>query len=316
MKAESPLVISVGSQAPITVAGSPVLCPGLNAQYLGGNQASAFALASHVHVASDVQNGTFVGERLGSGSLVGLKALFSGGSGGSQSVWRSIQTSDLVGVTDFTVDYLLPAMDPAQARAALEAAAAVHTHATADVTSGVFDVARVGSGSSTSAAKLLFGSNVVGGSPQWRTPVVADIQGAVGFAGSPTTGRIPYWSAPGTLSNSPFACVGSPVSSVTTDADFGTNGTVTCTDLVLNYAAATQFKANVYAKTKAILQGSASVTVTPNDGAQTLTLESTGSGGVTPPTTPANAVKVWVVNAAGDDGDWYTLTGDNVYAGA
>lgn len=315
LKISSPIIISEFGAPPITVP-SGILCPGLNAEYLNGHPSSDFASAFHTHDAADFASGVFIGERLGSGSLVGLKALFAGGSPGSTSIWRQIQPSDLSGISAFITDNLFPAVDASQARSAIGAAASVHQHTTADITSGVFAVDRVGSGGAVSAAKILFGSNVGGGSGQWRTPTVADVTGAVGFAGTPTTGRIPYWSAPGTLSNSPFACVGSPVSSVTTDADFGTNGTVTCTDLVLNYAAATQFKANVYTKVKSIVQGSGSVTVTPNDGAQTLTLESDGSGGVTPPTTPANAVKVWVVNADGDGGDWYTLTGDNVYVGS
>ena len=313
LKIKSPLVISVGSSAPITVA-SGILCPGLNSQYLNGLQSTDFAPYVHTHVASDITNGVLAGERVGSGSLVGIKALFSGGSPGSGSSWRAIQTSDLSGVTDFMVDYVLPAMDASQARAAIEAAPSVHVHNAADVTSGIFSVDRVGSGGTTSAAKVLFGSNVSGGAGQWRTPGFADITGAVGFSGSPTTGRIPYWTSPGVLGNSPFNCVGDPVSSVTTDADFGTNGSVTCNDLVVNYSGATNFKSSVYTKAKAIITGSASVTVTPNDGAQTLTLTSTG--GSSPPTSPANAIKVWVVNSGATGGDWYTLTGDNVYAGA
>lgn len=203
MKVNTPLVISVGSQVPISVIGSALMCPGLNAQYLGGYQASDFAQAFHTHDASDFASGVFIGERIGNGSLVGVKALFSGGSAGSESVWRSIAASDISGVSSFIADHLLPAVDAGQARSAIGAATAVHTHTTADVTSGVFDVARVGSGSSTSAAKILFGSNVVGGSPQWRTPGVADIQGAVGFAGSPTVGRLPIWSTSALLGSSP-----------------------------------------------------------------------------------------------------------------
>lgn len=72
--------------------------------------------------------------------------------------------------------------------------------------------------------------------------------------------------------------------------NFGTNGSVTCHDLVVNYAAAVNFKSSIYTKVKSIVTGSASVTVTPNDGAQTLTLTSTGGGGVTPPTTNAGDV--------------------------
>lgn len=275
LKIKSPLVISVGSSAPITVA-SGILCPGLNSQYLNGMQSTDFAPYVHTHVASDITNGVLAGERVGSGSLVGIKALFSGGSPGSGSSWRAIQTSDLSGVTDFMVDYVLPAMDASQARAAIEAAPSVHVHNAADVTSGIFSVDRVGSGGTTSAAKVLFGSNVSGGAGQWRTPGFADITGAVGFSGSPTTGRIPYWTSPGVLGNSPFNCVGDPVSSVTTDADFGTNGSVTCADLVLDASdsgAAVSFRSSVFTRVNSIIQGSPSISITRNPGDQTLTLD-------------------------------------------
>lgn len=308
LKVESPLLIGTGpAVAPITIP-STVLCPGLNAEYVGGYSESNLSKVGHTHTTSEVASGVFVGERLGTGSLFGVKALFAGGSVGSASVWRSITSADLGDITDFVRDYFLPAMDDTQARAAIGAAKSVHEHAASEITSGVFKVARLGSGDATSLNKVLFGSSS-GGTGQWKSLVVADVSGAVGFSGSPTTGRIPYWTSPGILGNSPFNCVGSPVSSVTTDADFGTNGSVTCNDLVVNYAAAVNFKSSIYAKVKSIVTGSASVTVTPNDGAQTLTLTSTGGGGVTPPTSNAGDVYVWVVDSPAGSGQWLKLVG-------
>ena len=92
-------------------------------------------------------------------------------------------------------------------------------------------------------------------------------------------------------------------------ADIGTSGKVIATDVTVDESNAADFKGAVYRKVKSVITGSSSVTVTPNDGAQTLTLTSSGGSWATPPATPANAVYVWVVNATGTGGDWYQLTG-------
>lgn len=307
LKVESPLLIGTGpAVAPITIP-STVLCPGLNAEYVGGYTQSQLAKTGHGHTAAEVTTGVFTGFRLGSDYSNGFKALFAGSSVEDPPRWKYIDTSDVQGISSYMRDSVLPA-DATGVLFALGAAPASHGHFASEITSGVFKVARLGSGDTTSLNKVLFGSSS-GGTGQWRSLVVADVSGAVGFSGSPTTGRIPYWTAPGTLGNSPFNCVGDPVSSVTTDANFGTNGSVTCNDLVVNYAAAVNFKSSIYTKVKSIVTGSASVTVTPNDGAQTLTLTSTGGGGVTPPTSNAGDVYVWVVDSPAGSGQWLKLVG-------
>ena len=307
LKVVSPIRIETGPAiAPITVP-STVLCPGLNAEYVGGYNQSQLAKTGHVHTTSEVTTGIFTGSRLGSDYSNGFKALFAGSSVADPPRWKYIDTADVQGISSYMRDSVLPA-DATGVLLVLGAAPASHGHNASEISAGVFKVARLGSGDTTSLNKALFGSSS-GGTGQWRSIAVGDVSGAVGFSGSPTTGRIPYWTSPGILGNSPFNCVGSPVSSVTTDADFGTNGSVTCNDLVVNYAAAVNFRSSIYTKVKSVITGSASVTVTPNDGAQTLTLTSTGGGGVTPPTTSAGDVYVWVVDNPAGSGQWLKLVG-------
>ena len=303
---ENFITIDSGTVPPIVVT-SNQMCAGLNVEFLGGYRAADFAIASHTHPASAITSGYLALARLGEGTPAARRALLVNGSV-TNGAWSPLVLTDLSDSTAFGRS-LAQAADAAAGRSLLAASALGHTHDAAEVVTGTFAVARLGSGSG-STSHVLVGNANAAFSGQWKQLAYSDVTNAVGNFGS-TPGRIPYWSGPGQLSDSPFLCVGSPVSSVTTNADFGTNGSVTCTDLVVNYAAASQFKANIYTKTKSILQGSASVTVTPNDGAQTLTLTSTG--GSSPPTSPANAVYVWVVNGTATGGAWYQLTGDNVY---
>ncbi len=203
-----------------------------------------------------------------------------------------------------------------------------HEHEAADVTSGVFAAARIGSGIASSNRALFAAPG--GGTGEWRNisaydvtdltdygiglaqtldaaaaraylgaassshaHVVGEVAGAAGVSAS-TVNRIPYWSGPGVLGDSPLVVGGD---SVTTDMDFGTNGTVTCSDLVVNYDAATSLKSSIYNKVKSVVQGSSSVTVTPNDGLQTLTL--TASPGSSLPAVPAGDATYVLVRSGG-----------------
>lgn len=212
----------------------------------------------------------------------------------------------------------------------------VHTHVASAITEGVFSAGRLASGVGSSQ-RVPFATG--GATAEWRnisaydvtdltdfgiglaqttTPgearayigaaasshshVVGEVSGAVAYSAS-TFNRIPFWSGTGVLGNSPLRVAGL---SIETDANFGTNGTVTCSDLVVNYDAATSFKSSIYNKLKSTIQGSSSVSVASNDGLQTLTLTATG-GGSTPPTGTAG-VFVWVVTTPGS-GQWLPLVG-------
>lgn len=294
--------IASGGSPPLAVDSS-ALCANLNADFLDGREAVSFADAEHYHDAQYVNSGTLTQERVGSGVGSPIKALFGHPAPGNPATWRTITLADIPEITDYAWG-IVGAIDPDAARSVLLAAANVHTHVAPEVVDGVFDVDRLGSGGDASAPKVLFGSNADGGSGQWRTPTVLDVQLAAGVVAGAETNRITYWAAPGWLYNSPLIVQGT---GVVTAGNFGTEGSVTCTDLVVNYAAATSFKSSVYTKIKAVVQGSGSITVTPNDGLQTLTL--TSSGGASPPTTNADDVYVWVVDNPAGAGQWLKLVG-------
>lgn len=310
IKVGAQLAVSSGGLPPLTVDSS-VLCAGLNADLLDGLNASAFALVSHEHAAADVTSGTFPAARTGSNPING-RWLYTDGL---NSAWTTLTIGLINGVSSLGAE-LVGATTEAGARNVIQAAPAVHTHTAVDVTAGVFDVDRLGSGGGTSGGKVLFGTNVDGSSGQWKQIVSTDVLfGATVLPDLPVN-YLPYWVAPGVLGNSALQFSGTDTitdgafiaqGTIVSYADIGAAGTVTCNDLNVNYAAATYFKSAVYNKVKATVVGSGSVTVTPNDGLQTLTL--TSSGGSTPPTTPANAVYVWVVNATADGGDWLQLLG-------
>lgn len=302
------MAISVGAQLAVSSGGLPplvvnssALCSGLNADLLDGLHAAAFAPASHVHSATAITSDTLASARAGSDPINGRWLR----TNGTSSAWTTLSIGLVSGVSSLGAELVGAATEEA-ARNVIQAAPSVHPHTAVDVTAGTFAVERLGSGSVTSGSKVLKGSDVEGGSAQWSGLQFTDVAFAVG-ATTTTINRIPYWFAPGFLKDSPFVVGGSSVTMVG-GGDFGTNGTVTCNDLIVNYAAATTFKGSVYTKVKSVITGSASVTVTPNDGAQTLTLTAAG-GGSSPPTTPANAVYVWVVNSTADGGEWLQLLG-------
>lgn len=278
---------------PLTVT-STGMCPNLNAQYLGGLDESAFSRVGHSHDAGAIVSGYIGVARLGTGSPSSATALFGDGQ------WRQIQSTDISATTEFG-RRLINKADDASARSYIGAAAIAHTHTAVDVTSGTFTVERLGSGSS-SATHVLCGNSNSTQAGQWRVLGYADVSSAVG-RGTSTIFRVPYWSSSGVLSDSPLVVGGS---SVTTDSDFGTNGNVTCTDLVVNYASATQLKSSIYSKVKSTLQGSGSVSVSANDGAQTLTL--TASSGL--PSVPGGSDGPYVLVKSGGAYSWQKLVGD------
>lgn len=322
------LAVSSGGLPPLVV-NSSALCLGLNADLLDGLHSTAFAPASHVHSATAITSDTLASARAGSDPINGRWLR----TNGTSSAWTTLSIGLVSGVSSLGAELVGAATEEA-ARNVIQAAPSVHTHTAVDVTAGTFAVERLGSGSVTSAAKVLRGSDVVGGSAQWYGLQFTDVAFAVG-ATTTTVGRLPYWFAPGFLKDSPFLVGGSSVTMVG-GGDFGTNGTVTCNDLIVNYAAATNFKTNVYTKVASTVLGSASVVATPNGApaVQTVTIGLSGdsaspgnsklygtnasgvkgwyaqpAGGSSPPTTPANAVYVWVVNSTADGGDWLQLLG-------
>lgn len=289
----SPVLIDAQG-VPITVTATG-MCPNLNAEYLGGLHASDFATLAHTHDGGAIVSGYVGVARLGVGIPDSTKVLFG------DATWRTIQSSDILGPTEFG-RRLIAKADDAAARAYMGCAAVSHYHLASDITAGTFVVERLGAGASSSAHVLVGNANpLLAG--QWKALGYGDVVNAVGKSAS-TTNRIPYWSSPGVLGDSPLLVGGS---SVTTDANFGTNGTVTCTDLVVNYAEATQLKSSIYTKAKSVLQGSASVAITPNDGAQTLTLTATGS---TLPSPPTGSDGPYVLVKSGASYSWQQLVGD------
>lgn len=296
--------------APLVVESS-VRCDGLNADLVDGHHASEFALSSHLHSASDIDRDYFATARLGEGTATGNKVLFAKADG-TRGEWRNVSAYDVTDLTDFGIG-LAQTLDAPSARTYLGAAPVSHTHHADEVNAGILSVARLGSGTS-SAGHVLFG-HPSGGTGFWKTLSYSDVNGSVGY-GSSTAYRIPYWGSVGRLENSQIVYDPSYTRGVVRGyvnlgtADLGTSGNLYFTDIGdIDESLAVNFKSIVYRKIKATITGSGSVTVTPNDGAQTLTLTSTGGGGSTPPTTPANAVYVWVVNSGATGGNWYQLTG-------
>jgi hypothetical protein len=296
MTIKAPVTIDC-SGVPITVTATG-MCPNLNAEYLGGLRAADFAPVSHEHEGDDITSGYIGKARLGTGTPTSATALF--GDGVTNAVWRAVRMSDVTETSVFG-RALVNKATSTEALDHIGAAAASHYHHTSQVTDGTFSVTRLGEGLSSSSHVLV--GNVFSAQPgQWRILTYADVSSAVGVTAA-TVNRIPVWTSGGTLGNSPLVVGGS---SVTTDADFGTNGTVTCTDLIVNYSAATQFKSSIYTKAKSVVQGSASVTVTANDGAQTLTLTASGM------TEPTGADGAYVRVKSGSSYSWQRLVGDGL----
>ena len=306
MRYESQLEIS--TDGPPIVVDSYQRCVGLNADMVDGLHAISFAPSSHTHDAASIITGVLDNERLAGGTIAQGKGLLIRSG---VKTWDHIYGGDIVDLTAFGVS-LAQQVDAAAARTLLGVPATLHTHDAASIVTGVVAAPRLGSGAS-SAAHALFGNPNNGGG-FWKVPSYTDVTSAVGYDSS-TAYRVPYWSSNRVLANS--AMVWDPTYTrgivrgyLNLDAaDIGTSGKVIATDVTVDESNAADFKGAVYRKVKSVITGSPSVTVTPNDGAQTLTLTSSGGSGATPPTTPANAVYVWVVNATGTGGDWYQLTG-------
>lgn len=316
---EAALSINSGPYPPLTVNGSPsILCPGLNVEFLGGYTASAFALADHDHITSDIISGIFDPGRLGGSPAFGRFLKVGPGDSG---LWTQFMASDISNATTIGKN-VLTAETQSDARYAISAAAATHEHTTAAITQGVFPVERLGSGASSST-HVLVGNSTLTSSGQWKTLSYTDVGSAAGYASS-TAYRIPYWGlVSGRLETSPlvydpFYSRGGVRGYVNLGtADLGTSGNLYFTDIgEINEADAVNFKSIIYRKIKAVLQEGDDIDFAYDDGNQLITLQPTGGSGSTPTTSPADTIKVWVVNSTATGGDWYTLTGDNVYAGA
>lgn len=267
--------------------GSSALIPSLNADLLDGYHASAFAASSHEHSATAITSDVLAAARLAT-EAPNLSRFV--GYNGSEPVWKQPTIADIAGVSDLGAN-LCGASTDAVARSILDAAQTYHTHNAIDITAGVFRVARLAPMPS-SPSKYLAGHSLETGQAQWKQIHYSEVFGAVGYSAG-TAGRITYWAYPGVLADSPLV-VGS--GQITTTNDFGTTGVITGNDLVVNYAAAEQFKSSVYNKVKATLVGGSNVSITPNDGLQTLTIASTATG---VPTLPVSDGAYVLVIASG-----------------
>lgn len=200
MNFESPVVIT-GPDAPLQVS-SQVMCQGLNVEFLGGYRASAFAQLVHPHKASDVTEGVFNPSRLGSrvGELTGK---FLGVDGSGFGEWRKITVPELAGITQAGID-LVAKTSPDAMRDYLVAAAAVHEHSAARITSGTFPTKRLGgiSNGVISSSYVLRGAESADSAGYWGQLAYTDVSGAAGFSTS-TVGRLPIWSAAALLGSSP-----------------------------------------------------------------------------------------------------------------
>lgn len=104
---------------------------------------NAKANTSHTHAASDVTSGTFSTARLGSGTADSTKYLRGDGS------WQTVSASTAWGGITGTL------ADQTDLNTALAGkAAASHTHAASDITSGVIATARLGTGTANSTKFL------------------------------------------------------------------------------------------------------------------------------------------------------------------
>lgn len=303
---ESQIRINSGPYPPISVNGSPsFICAGLNVEFLDGHRAADFALATHTHSTGSIISGTFDPQRLGDDPVAG-KFLRVGPD--ELGKWTSLVVAHL---TDSTAigRALVSATTQSNARSVIDAAQASHNHSTAHITQGTFSVERLAPGTS-STSHVLVGNTTPTGSGQWKVLGYTDVNGAAGIAGS-TVNKIPYYSAVGVLSDSPFTVVGVPPSSVTTVADFGTTGTVTCRDIVLDYTLATSLKLTVFNYLLGILLEGDNIELTPGDlGAQTIRIDSTG-GDSDLPELPTSDGPYVLVRESGVF-SWRKLVGDGV----
>lgn len=250
--------ISSGTAPPLVVNSSAQVY-NLNASYLEGYPASAFAPASHVHAGEAITSGRVSTARLADAGTPLYRNFLTGGTA-EKGAWRSLETADLPWLTDFTAGFLTNVDDASEARALIGAAASVHTH------------------------------------------TVSEVSGAAAV-GSSTVPFLPYWTASGVLGVSPVRVNSAALGHI------GVVGTITCNDLDVNYVGGSAFRGAVYNLIKAKVLGSASVTVTPNDGAQTVTL--TATPGSSLPAVPAPDAPYVMVREGGVL-SWRPLVGDGV----
>lgn len=185
---------------PIQVA-SQVMVPNLNVEMLGGFRAADFAAASHTHAASHITQGFLATARLGSGSATATTFLSTSGGFG---LWRNILLSDIPEITAVGTA-LAVSTTQAAGRAAISAAAAVHTHDALDVVSSVFQIARLGSGAAGSGSKYLRGGPVDASQGQWAQIAASEVSGAARFDSAPISARVPIWTGTtGVLVSSPI----------------------------------------------------------------------------------------------------------------
>jgi hypothetical protein len=115
---------------------------------------TTFAPSAHVHAAADITSGVMATARLGTGTPSAANYLRGDGA------WTAAPTDLVTSVFGRTGAVTALASD--YTPAFIGAAAAVHTHAAADITSGVMAVARLGTGTPSA-------SNYLRGDGSWQT---------------------------------------------------------------------------------------------------------------------------------------------------
>lgn len=286
-----PITIDIGTTSAPIFSSSSVMCPGLNVEYLGGLRASAFAPISHTHDASAIVSGVLAANRVALGTP--LTRMVPAHDGTTQ-IWRQLTTQDLPDVSAFGRSLVGLGTAP-DVRSYIDAAATDHYHHASRINAGILSMDRLGSytGSPSSSYVLAVGS--IGGSSQWKQLGFADISNAVGIGLPPTSGRVAMWSGPSTISDAPVSAGGGFVGIV---AGYGLA------------VADDSFYINGVKLPKPPSNGQLYGIRANGGGSTAWETIPTGAAG---PTSPANAVFVWVVNGTATGGSWYQLTGDNVY---
>lgn len=119
--------------------------------------AAGAAAASHVHAGEDITSGTVADARIA--STIARDSEVTSAISALSSVYQPLD-SDLTAIAALTTTSfgrsLLALADAAALLSAAGAAAAVHTHAAGDITSGTMAQARLGSGSGGAGTKVLY----------------------------------------------------------------------------------------------------------------------------------------------------------------
>ena len=330
--------------APVLV-NSSVLCAGLNADLLDGNHASAFAAALHLHGTDDITSGTFLPERLGGGAADSTKFLagdqtwrfittasISDASDHGKEILGSIDpatTRSIIEAAASTHTHVAPDI--------IDGVFDVRRLGSGAVASG----GKVLFGSSVSGSsgqwQSISISDVAGAGEMARASIASAISGRLAHWESDTSGAESLGASPIYLTTPGFVGIASPFA-FAVDADQLYIGGVKFPrapsdtrlySLRANGATGASWELSFRSV------GSGSVSVVESATLNTATLSLSGDdaspgnsklygtnasgvkgwydqptgGGSTPPTTPANAVYVWVVNATATGGDWLQLLG-------